>query len=148
MNTRIQSIADKPNFWIPGQPTIKGSDITNSLCEIRCLYTSSLESYSKLSSKSLSKNIERMGTVVGLDFLESVVLRQLESEEEKAKHRVAGDEYMSHIDEIVCGKCSPALLKRECLKIFSDLDQVTQSDLFASSRVYDLTLCNFRVLER
>lgn len=129
--TRIVELSKRPSCWNSADPKLQGSDFLKSLNEIRCLYKSSLNAYTSLASKQRCQNVDRTGTVVGLAILETDVLRILQSEENKAKHRVKGDEYMDIVDDVLNGRCSPIVLRRECSKMFSEFDKVSQSLLAA-----------------
>mmetsp|Transcript_28194 Transcript_28194/g.58840 ORF Transcript_28194/g.58840 Transcript_28194/m.58840 type:complete len:128 (-) Transcript_28194:1928-2311(-) len=94
------------------------------LQESRSLFRSSLEAYTLLASGARCRLVERMGEAVGLQILTTLVLAHLECEEEKAKHRMAGDENLEVIREILDGTCSADLLKGECQKLFSFIDKV------------------------
>jgi hypothetical protein len=104
-----------------------------SLEGCRRLFTSSLEAYTILASEARCRRVERMGEAVGLQILMTVVLAHLECEEEKAKHRMAGDKNLDVIREILEGQCSADLLKRECQKLFSYIDKVLLTQDFLDS---------------
>ena len=65
------------------------------------------------------KDVDKSGVSVGLQVLQTEILRHLEREEENCGHRIAGDEYMDTIQEILHKRYSPDLMERECLRTFS-----------------------------
>ena len=56
------------------------------------------------------------------NVLENCVLRQLESEEEKARHRLAGDELLVDVHNAVKGEPDPVRESEFCQKMFDSTD--------------------------
>ncbi len=121
---RLENITSMPNFWKESDPDIQGSDLMILLQECRRLYLSSLHAYTVLSSEARCRQVDRMGEAMGQQILTTLVSAHLECEEEKAKHRVAGDENLEAIRNILEDRCSSGLLKSECQKLFSFVDKV------------------------
>ena len=121
---RLETISKKPNIWAISDACLRGEDFMILLQESRRLFSSSLEAYTILASEARCRRVERMGEAVGLKILTTLVSAHLECEEEKAKHRMAGDENLEVIRQLLDGTCSTSLLKGECQKLFSLIDKV------------------------
>ncbi len=124
MRIRLENVSSKPNVWTVSDACLQGKDFMTSLQECRRIFSSSLKAYTMLASDARCRRVERLGEAVGLQILTTSVLAHLECEEEKSKHRMAGDESLEVIREILEGKCSAGLLKSECRKLFSFFDKV------------------------
>ena len=88
------------------------------LHECRQCFSSSLDAYTILASEARCRQVDRMGEAMGQQILTTLVSAHLECEEEKAKHRVAGEENLEAIRNILEDRCSPSLLKSECQRLF------------------------------
>jgi hypothetical protein len=123
LRIQLETISSKPKVWTSSDACIEGSDLMILLQECRRLFSSSFDAYTMLASEARCKQVVRMDEAVGLQIL-TTFSAHLECEEEKAKHRVAGDEKLGVIRTILEGSCNADLLKGECQKLFSFIDKV------------------------
>ena len=127
MRTTLETISRKPNVWTNSDPCLEGENMMIFLHECRQCFSSSLDAYTILASEARCRRVERLGEAVGLHILTTSALFHLECEEEKARHRLAGDENLEVIRSILEGRCSPEVLTGECQKLFFLFDKVLDS---------------------
>ena len=60
--------------------------------------------------------------VMGQNTLEAVVLPQLGHEEQKAIHRLCGDQFLEDVDKALRSQLDPMLTSEYCQKLFTAID--------------------------
>mmetsp|Transcript_91856 Transcript_91856/g.148291 ORF Transcript_91856/g.148291 Transcript_91856/m.148291 type:complete len:701 (-) Transcript_91856:59-2161(-) len=124
----IVEVSTMAGLWNSWEPPIPASEFVGKLAEARRLCNAARGEYKYIASleKELPSELGDMNNgrrIMGKNTLDTVVFPQLEHEEQKAIHRLCGDQYLDDVDNALRSQLDPLLTSEYCQKLFTTIDE-------------------------